>query len=52
MALHSAGLLPFTLVDGQLRVFIVHMGGPFWGQRDDGGWSLAKGMHTPGEETP
>ena len=52
MALHSAGLLPFTLVDGQLRVFIVHMGGPFWGHRDDGGWSLAKGMYTPGEETP
>ena len=28
MALHSAGLLPCTLVDGQLRVFIVHLGGP------------------------
>ncbi len=52
MALHSAGLLPFSRVDGQLRVFIVHMGGPFWGHRDDGGWSLAKGMYTPGEETP
>lgn len=52
MALHSAGLLPFSRVDGQLRVFIVHMGGPFWGHRDDGGWSLAKGMYIPGEEAP
>lgn len=52
MPLHSAGLLPFARVDGQLRVFIVHMGGPFWGHRDIGGWSLAKGMYTPGEETP
>lgn len=52
MPLHSAGLLPFTLMDGRLRVFIVHMGGPFWGHRDRGGWSLAKGMYTPGEETP
>lgn len=52
MPLHSAGLLPFTMVDGELKVFIVHMGGPFWGHRDAGGWSLAKGMYTPGEEAP
>ncbi len=52
MTLHSAGLLPFTRVDGRLRVFIVHMGGPFWGHRDAGGWSLAKGMYVPGEEEP
>lgn len=52
MPLHSAGLLPFARVDGSLHVFIVHMGGPFWGHRDKGGWSLAKGMYIPGEETP
>lgn len=52
MPLHSAGLLPFSRADGQLKVFIVHMGGPFWGHRDKGGWSLAKGMYTPGEEEP
>lgn len=52
MPLHSAGLLPYTRVDGGLKVFIVHMGGPFWGHRDKGGWSLAKGMYTPGEEAP
>lgn len=52
MPLHSAGLLPFARAGGRLRVFIVHMGGPFWGHRDKGGWSLAKGMYTPGEESP
>lgn len=52
MPLYSAGLLPFTSSGGRVRVFIVHMGGPFWGHRDAGGWSLAKGMYTPGEERP
>lgn len=52
MPLHSAGLLPYRREGGQTQVFIVHMGGPFWGHRDDGGWSLAKGMYVPGEETP
>ena len=52
MPLYSAGLLPYARVDGVLQVFIVHMGGPFWGHRDLGGWSLAKGMYIPGEESP
>ena len=52
MPLYSAGLLPYHHGDGTLKVFIVHMGGPFWGHRDTGGWSLAKGMYVPGEETP
>lgn len=52
MPLRSAGLLPFHDDDEGVRVFIVHMGGPFWGHRDDGGWSLAKGLYVPGEEDP
>lgn len=52
MPLYSAGLLPFRREHGRLKVFIVHMGGPFWGHRDAGGWSLAKGMYEPGEEAP
>lgn len=52
MPLHSAGLLPFHREHGRLKVFIVHMGGPFWGHRDAGGWSLAKGMYEPGDEEP
>lgn len=52
MPIHSAGLLPFTHRGGRVRVFIAHMGGPYWGHRDEHGWSLAKGMYTPGEESP
>lgn len=52
MPLRSAGLLPFIEDDEGVRVFIVHMGGPFWGHRDDGGWSLAKGLYVPGVEHP
>ncbi|MFT3876180.1 MAG: NUDIX domain-containing protein [Propioniciclava sp.] len=52
MPLYSAGLLPFTVGDAGVQVFIVHMGGPFWGHRDRGGWSLAKGMYIPGDEAP
>ena len=52
MALRSAGLLPYRVSDDVIRVFIVHMGGPFWGHRDAGGWSLAKGLYDPATETP
>lgn len=52
MPLRSAGLLPFLTDDEGVQVFIVHMGGPFWGHRDEGGWSLAKGLYTPGDEHP
>lgn len=52
MPLRSAGLLPYLADDAGVRVFIVHMGGPFWGHRDAGGWSLAKGLYVPGDEAP
>ena len=52
MTLYSAGILPYSCDEGALRVVIVHMGGPFWGHRDQGGWSLAKGMYVPGDELP
>lgn len=52
MTLRSAGLLPYDVDEAGVRVFIVHMGGPYWGHRDEGGWSLAKGIYVPGEEHP
>ena len=39
----SAGLLMFKRVDGILKVFIVHPGGPFWTNKDIGAWSIPKG---------
>jgi predicted NUDIX family NTP pyrophosphohydrolase len=39
----SAGLLPYRRRDGQLQVFLVHPGGPFWANKDMHAWSVAKG---------
>lgn len=30
--------------DGDLEVFLVHPGGPFWAKRDEGSWSIPKGI--------
>ncbi len=45
----SAGLLPYRWQDGELEVFLVHPGGPFWAKKDDGAWSIPKGEIGPGE---
>ncbi|MBC7949592.1 MAG: NUDIX domain-containing protein [Chitinophagaceae bacterium] len=39
----SAGLLLFRFVNHQLEVFLVHPGGPFWKNKDEGAWSIPKG---------
>lgn len=46
----SAGILPVREVDGQLEVFLVHPGGPFFAKKDAGAWSIAKGAIDEGEE--
>jgi predicted NUDIX family NTP pyrophosphohydrolase len=33
-----------------LRVLLVHPGGPFWRGKDEGAWSLPKGLSEPGED--
>jgi len=40
---NAAGLLMFKQVDGILKVFIVHPGGPTWADKDVGAWSIPKG---------
>jgi predicted NUDIX family NTP pyrophosphohydrolase len=46
----SAGLLLYRFAAGELEVFLVHPGGPFWQKKDAGAWSLPKGEPAPGEE--
>src|ERR1700752_2657271 len=46
----SAGLLLYRLRDGALEVFLVHPGGPFWARKDDGAWSIPKGLADEGED--
>ncbi|HEY9000187.1 MAG TPA: NUDIX domain-containing protein [Mucilaginibacter sp.] len=43
MAKQSAGILLYRIVDGQLQVFLVHPGGPFFKNKDEGSWSVPKG---------
>lgn len=50
MANLSAGLLMFDDADGPLAVLLVHPGGPFFRNKDDGFWSLPKGLPLPGED--
>ena len=43
MAKKSAGLLLFRETSRGLEVLLVHPGGPFWANRDEGVWSIPKG---------
>ena len=46
----SAGLLLFRRARGTLEVFLAHPGGPFWAKRDDGAWTIPKGVVDEGED--
>lgn len=35
---------------GDLEVFLVHPGGPFWSKKDTGAWSIPKGEYSAGED--
>ena len=46
----SAGLLVYRWREGEIEVFLVHPGGPFWRNKDDGAWSVPKGEYTDAED--
>lgn len=46
----SAGILLYRKIDGTLEVFLVHPGGPFFKNKDDGSWSIPKGEFLDDEE--
>lgn len=50
MAGLSAGLLLFRRGAAGVEVFLAHPGGPFWSRRDEGAWTLPKGLVEEGEE--
>ena len=50
MPLLSAGILMYRQRKGALEVLLVHPGGPFWRNRDEGAWMIPKGAVEPGEE--
>jgi predicted NUDIX family NTP pyrophosphohydrolase len=46
----SAGILLYRWREGELEVFLVHPGGPFWARKDRGAWSIPKGEFAPDED--
>lgn len=40
----------FRRRDGTTEVLLVHMGGPFWARKDDGAWSIPKGLFEADED--
>lgn len=46
----SAGLLLFRRRDTGVEIFLVHPGGPFWARKDDGAWSIPKGLYEDDED--
>jgi len=46
----SAGLLMFRRREGELEVLLVHPGGPFFQNKDDGAWTIPKGEAAEGED--
>ena len=49
MVQRSAGLLMFRRRE-TIEVLLVHPGGPFWAKKDDGAWSIPKGLFEDGED--
>ncbi len=50
MGIRSAGLALIRGNGAAREVLLVHPGGPFWAQKNEGAWSLPKGLLDPGEE--
>jgi predicted NUDIX family NTP pyrophosphohydrolase len=46
----SAGILLYRIRSGELQVFIVHPGGPFWAGKDAAAWSIPKGEIEQGSD--
>ena len=51
-AKRSAGILMYRRSGPELEVLLVHPGGPFWKNRDDGAWSIPKGLYEGDKEPP
>src|SRR5450432_3681231 len=46
----SAGLLMFRTRKAELEVLLVHPGGPYFQNKDEGAWTIPKGEVTEGED--
>lgn len=46
----SAGIILFRNLNTNPEFFIVHNGGPFWANKDEGSWTISKGLLDEGED--
>ena len=46
----SAGILLYRITNGIPEFFLIHPGGPFWKNKDEGAWSIPKGEFGDDEE--
>jgi predicted NUDIX family NTP pyrophosphohydrolase len=46
----SAGILVYRATNATLEVLLAHPGGPFWARKDDGAWTIPKGLVEPGAD--
>ncbi len=46
----SAGVVVFRCRQGAVEFLVVHPGGPYWRNKDEGAWSIPKGLIEPGED--
>lgn len=46
----SAGILVYRRTSDGVEFLLAHPGGPFWARKDEGAWSIPKGLVDPGEE--
>ena len=50
MAKQSSGILLYRCSADGPQVLLVHPGGPFWRNKDEGAWSIPKGEYGEGED--
>lgn len=50
MALVSAGVLVMRRGPAGPEFLLGHMGGPFWAKKDEGAWTIPKGLLSEGED--
>jgi predicted NUDIX family NTP pyrophosphohydrolase len=46
----SAGVLAFRRREEGAEVFLAHMGGPIWAKKDEGAWTIPKGIYDQNED--
>jgi predicted NUDIX family NTP pyrophosphohydrolase len=51
LAKRSAGLLMYVYKNSDLKIFLVHPGGPYFVKKDEGSWSIPKGLIEDNEDS-